>query len=177
VPLYLGCWVTQIPNLCLVVSDGPWWSSTDTVACILRCKCILSCASFSFRVPSSSQPHESLARSCASRGVRVPHDDINTWSPLFAGHPAPDDVPPAAFRTLSTVCSSSCLARLFHRAAVSRVLASGVASSVRAAPPRRWPLPSRRWRRLPTGCPAPAERRVDLRVLLSFGVRCGRSGG
>jgi len=59
VPLYLGCWVTQIPNRCLVVSDGPWWSSTDTVAftpCDVRC--ILSCASFSFRVPSSSQPHE-----------------------------------------------------------------------------------------------------------------------
>ena len=77
----------------------------------------------------------------------IPHHDISSRSPLTDGRPRPVYVPPAAFRTLSTVCSSPSLARLFHRAAVSRVLAPGVSSHRLAAPPRRRPLPSRRWRR------------------------------
>jgi hypothetical protein len=59
----------------------------------------------------------------------------------------PAYVPPSAFRTLSTASSSSNLAHLFRCAAVSRVLAPGVSSHDLAVPPRRWPLPSRRWRR------------------------------
>jgi hypothetical protein len=98
-----------------------------------------------------------LARSSSSRGVFCPLRDISTRSPRLAGHPEPDDVPPAAFRTLSTACSSPCLARLFRRAAVSRVSLQGFDSSDRAVPPRRWPSPSRRWRRPPAGCPAPAN--------------------
>lgn len=76
-----------------------------------------------------------------------PHHDISPKSPLTDRRPAPVYVPPSAFRTLSTACSSSNLARLFHRAAVSRVLAPGVSSRGPAASPRRRPLPSRRWRR------------------------------
>jgi hypothetical protein len=66
----------------------------------------------------------------------------------------PTYVPSSAFRTLSTGCSSSSLAHLFRCAAVSRVLAPGVSSPDLAVPPRRWPLPSRRWR-----CRLPVARR------------------
>lgn len=70
------------------------------------------------------------------------------------GHPKPTFVPPPAFRTLSTACSSQNLAGLFHPAATSRFRAPGVSSLVPAVPPRRWPFPPRRWRRPPvTGCP------------------------
>jgi hypothetical protein len=44
------------------------------------------------------------------------------------GHPRPTYVPPAAFHTLSTACSSSDLADLFHPAATSRFLAPGGSS-------------------------------------------------
>jgi hypothetical protein len=77
----------------------------------------------------------------------VPHRDISTRSPLFGERPASAFVPPSAFRTPSTVCSSPHLAHLFHRATASRVPAPGVSSHVPAAPPHRRPLPSRRWRR------------------------------
>jgi hypothetical protein len=57
-------WAAGLPGSlrCLVVSDGPWRSSTVTVRRISRCGCIRSCASLSFRVPSRSHP---LARSRA----------------------------------------------------------------------------------------------------------------
>jgi hypothetical protein len=44
------------------------------------------------------------------------------------GHPKPTCVPPAAFHTLSTACSSPDLADLFHPAATSRLRASGGSS-------------------------------------------------
>jgi len=50
--------------------------------------------------------------------------------------------PPSAFLALSTVCSSLCLAGLFHPAATSGIHLSGVCSCCRAAPSRRWPVPS-----------------------------------
>lgn len=56
-------------------------------------------------------------------------------------------VPPSAFRTLSTVSSSADLARLFRRAAASRVLAPGVCLPRSSRDASRHPLPSRRWRR------------------------------
>lgn len=55
-------------------------------------------------------------------------------------------VPPTAFRTLSTAYSSLSLADLFRSAATSRIPRRGC-SPGQAVPPRRWPLPSRRWRR------------------------------
>jgi hypothetical protein len=44
------------------------------------------------------------------------------------GHPRPVYVPPSAFHTLSTACSSLDLADLFHPAATSRLPASGASS-------------------------------------------------
>lgn len=86
------------------------------------------------------------------------------------GRPVPDFVPSSAFRALSTVCSSSCLARLFRRAAMSRVLAPGVRASDRAVPPRGGRSP------LAVGAAASrlldaSERRVDLRVFVPIGIR------
>jgi hypothetical protein len=57
-----------------------------------------------------------------------PLRDVSPASPRFDGHPRPTCVPPSAFRTLSTACSSHCLADLFHPAATSRLLASGGSS-------------------------------------------------
>jgi hypothetical protein len=85
--------------------------------------CILSWTSFSFRVRRAI----TCSFACASERLPwglVPHHDISAWSPVR--RVPSDDVPSAAFRTLSTACSSSCLAHLFHCAAVSRVHASGV---------------------------------------------------
>ena len=50
--------------------------------------------------------------------------------------------PPSAFLTLSTAYSSLCLAGLFHPAATSGIHLSGVCTCRRAAPSRRWPVPS-----------------------------------
>jgi len=58
-------------------------------------------------------------------------------------------VPSAAFLALSTACSSPHLAGLFHPAATSRIRAPGGSSPDPASPPRRWPVPPRRWRRSP----------------------------
>jgi len=52
----------------------------------------------------------------------LPLRDVNPVSPRSGGHPRPTCVPPAAFRTLSTACSSLDLAGFFHPAATSRVL-------------------------------------------------------
>src|SRR3989337_1014362 len=90
----------------------------------------MPCASSrELRVPSEFL--RTVTCSCARASELLPWGlgplhDINTRSPLLAGHPEPDDVPPAAFHTLSTACSSPCLARLFHRAAVSRVSLQGL---------------------------------------------------
>jgi len=66
--------------------------------------------------------------------------------------------PSAAFLTPSMVCSATGLVGLFHPTATSRVLPPGACSPHPAEPPRRWPVPSRRWRQNATdGCP-PAPR-------------------
>jgi hypothetical protein len=68
--------------------------------------------------------------------------------------------PSSAFRTPSMVCSATGLVGLFHPTATSRVLPPGVCSPHPARPPRRWPVPSRRWRQnAADGCP-PAPRPV-----------------
>jgi hypothetical protein len=71
-------------------------------------------------------PARPLSLPCAFPGVSFLLRDISTESPLPPGIPLPDYVPPPAFLTLSTVCSSRCLAGLFHPAAVSEVHSSGV---------------------------------------------------
>ena len=133
---------------CLVVSDGPLWSSDryrpprslrNRVHPLVDVALLQS--SFLHRPARASRDLERLPWGL------VPLHDISPRSPLTDGGPASVYVPPAAFRTLSTACSSSNLARLFRRAAMSRVLAPGVSSHDPAAPTRRRPLPSRRWRR------------------------------
>jgi hypothetical protein len=88
----------------------------------------------------------------------LPLRDLNPASPRFDGHPRPTCVPPSAFRTLSTACSSLDLAGLFHPAATSRLLASGASSpdlsgstsSVARASSPLAPSPA-------AGCPATPE--------------------
>jgi hypothetical protein len=93
---------------------------------ILRCR-VHPLVSFDLLQSAIRQSSaRALARPSSSLGVRFPLRGVSTRSPPVAGHPEPDDVPPAAFRTLSTACSSPCLARLFRRAAVSRVSLQGL---------------------------------------------------
>jgi len=94
--------------------------------------------------PSCLRRPEHPSRACARPtttgaflGVLRPLRGISVASPLTDGHPRPTYVPPSAFRTLSTACSSHCLADLFHPAATSRFRAPGVSSLVPAGPPRR----------------------------------------
>jgi hypothetical protein len=122
-------WAVGLPrsrNQCLVVSDGPWWSSTVTV---LRHLAMPGASSRELRSPPEFLQTVICSPALAFERLPwgpVPLRDISTRSPLSAGLPAPDDVPPAAFRTLSTACSSPCLAHLFHCAAVSRVSLQGL---------------------------------------------------
>jgi hypothetical protein len=71
-------------------------------------------------------PARALARPSSFRGVLSLFATSTRGVHSSTGLPEPDGVPPAAFRTLSTACSSPCLARLFHRAAVSRVSLQGL---------------------------------------------------
>ena len=65
------------------------------------------------RAPSLGSPTSSRHQPCESTA---------------SGHPRPAYVPPSAFHTLSTACSSLDLADLFHPAATSRFLAPGASS-------------------------------------------------
>jgi hypothetical protein len=111
-----------------------------------------------FVVPTSARASEPCLRKTHDHG-RLPWGSPTSSrhqlrESTSGGHPEPTFVPPSAFHTLSTACSSQRLAGLFHPAATSRFRAPGVSSLVPAVPPRRWPLPPRRWRRPPvTGCP------------------------
>jgi hypothetical protein len=72
-----------------------------------------------------------------------PHRGTSTPSPLPSEPPtARPTVPPSAFLTPSTACSSVCLAGLFRPATTSGIHLSGVLSRCRAASPRRRPVPS-----------------------------------
>ena len=82
------------------------------------------------------------------------------------GHPRPTYVPPSAFHTLSTACSSLDLADLFHPAATSRFPASGGSSPDLTATTSSValafaPLAPSSCRRLPDDA---GERRVDLKA-------------
>ena len=116
-----------------------------------------------FVVPTSARASKPCLRTTHDHG-RLPWGSLTSsrhqpCESTTGRHPRPTFVPPSAFHTLSTACSSHCLADLFHPAATSRFRAPGVCSLVPAVPPRRWPLPPRRWRLPPaTGCPAaPAD--------------------
>jgi hypothetical protein len=74
------------------------------------------------------------------------------------GHPRPVYVPPSAFHTLSTACSSHCLADLFHPAATSRFLASGGSSPDLTVPTSSMGLASAPLAPSPAvGCPTTPE--------------------
>jgi len=85
---------------------------------------ILSCTWLSSRV----------RRACVGPFDRAPSLGFPTSSrhqpseSTSDGHHRPAYVPPSAFRTLSTACSSPNLADLFHPAATSRLLAPGGSS-------------------------------------------------
>jgi hypothetical protein len=70
-------------------------------------------------------PARSLARPSSFRGVLALFT-TSTRGVHFDRASRARPVPPAAFHTLSTACSSPCLARLFRRAAVSRVSLQGL---------------------------------------------------
>jgi hypothetical protein len=110
----------------------------------------------------------------ASRGVLALFA-TSTRGVHFSKGFRPSYVPPSAFRTLSTVCSSPSLAHLFRCAAVSRVLAPGVSSPDQAAPPFGGLYP-RVVGAAACRLPSSSERRVDLRVLLLVVVRSVRRG-
>jgi len=70
--------------------------------------------------------------SCAPSGVQpalgfLPSSRHHRRSPPVRGSPIPRDVPPTGFLNLSTVCSASGFAGLFHPAATSRVSVQGFA--------------------------------------------------
>ena len=110
---------------CLAISGGPWRSSVGTVhrldqeadhplvsLALLQSSSCLRRPGVT-RAPSLGSPASSRRQRCESTAGE---------------HPRPTYVPPSAFRTLSTACSSHCLADLFHPAATSRLLAPGASS-------------------------------------------------
>ena len=70
-------------------------------------------------------------------GFAFPHDDINKPYRFCAGPSNSRHLPPLAFLTPPTVCSTTCRASLFHPAAVSRIHSSRVVPSRIAAMSRR----------------------------------------
>lgn len=86
---------------------------------------ILSCAFAPLQSISSSAclvPHDTKRLPWGSTPLR----DIDRRSPHSRRLPRPHFVPPSAFLTPSTACSSIGLAGLFHPAATSRIRSSGV---------------------------------------------------
>jgi hypothetical protein len=75
-----------------------------------------------FVVPASARMNRAPSMGSRTSSRRQPCESTAD------GHPGPTYVPPAAFHTLSTACSSHCLADLFHPAATSRFPASGGSS-------------------------------------------------
>ena len=106
---------------------------------------ILVCASLSSRVGRVRVGPFACVPGRLPWGL-LPLRDVDPASPLAGERPRLAYVPPTAFRTLSTASSSLSLADLFRSAATSRIPRRGC-SPGQAVPPRRWPLPSRRWRR------------------------------
>jgi len=102
--------------------------------------------------------------------------DINPWGPLAGGFLRPTYVPPSVFRTLSTVCSPSNLAGLFHPTATSEIAFQGfspVTSRPGSSPAR--PLMPFRDARLRSSCPfRTSSCHYAYRVLIRLPIRCHR---
>jgi hypothetical protein len=94
------------------------------------------------------------------------------------GHPRPTYVPPSAFHTLSTACSSHCLADLFHPAATSRFPASGGSSPDLTVPTSSMGLASAPLAPSPAAGLTRRRRRASRRPrgLLQAGIRCTDRG-
>jgi hypothetical protein len=171
--MYRVCWVNPIPPMprrfrrtVVVFRPAP-------SPCILRSR-VHPIVSFVLLQSAFSQsPARARLRLERLPWGLVPLHDISQPSPPSAGRPASDFVPPSAFRTLSTVSSSIDLAHLFRYAAVSRVLAPGVASHDPAAVVLATRYP-RAVGAAACRLPGSSERRVDLRVLLRIVVRSVR---
>jgi hypothetical protein len=118
-------------------------------------------------------PSETIRLSPARCARRAPSVGFRTSSrcqqpeSTSDGVPRPRlTVPPSAFLTPSTVCSSGCLASLFHPATTSRVIASGVSSHRPVCADSSPSLPTSPL--APESCHlamAPILRHVDLVVL------------
>jgi len=138
---------------------------------------ILVCASLSSRVGRVRVGPFTLVPGRLPWGL-VPLRDVDPVSPLGGERPRLAYIPPAAFHTLSTACSSPGLADLFRSAATSRISLRGCPPDL-AAPPHRWPLPSRRWRRVSVaGCPTTPSRVASTSgPSLQAGIRCSSPSG
>jgi hypothetical protein len=168
--MYLGCWVTQIPNQCLVVSDGPWWSSTVTVAPLLASQ---SHPLVSFVLLQSSfrqSPARALARPSCSRGVlslfAASAPGVHSHRASRARRRSAHSVSHALDGLLLPVPCAFVSPRCRVQGFASRVCflhPSRTTSSVAVTLAPLAPLACR--------LPGASERRVDLRVLLSSRVR------
>jgi len=100
----------------------------------------------SFASPTEYELLQSCPMCCHTERLPwgfLPHRGNNKQSPLPSELPmSRPTVPPSAFLAPSTVCSSACLAGLFHPAATSGIHLPGVISRCLAASPRRRPVPS-----------------------------------
>jgi hypothetical protein len=127
----------------------------------------------SFASPTEfSGPHlPAISRSRAPSLGFAPHRDVNLRSPHSRASQA-RSVPPSAFLTPSTVCSSAGLAGLFHPAAASGIHPSGIFPSAKPHQLVAGRYPRDVW---PRFLPPVARRRQirdpAFRVLLLAGVR------
>jgi hypothetical protein len=129
----------RLPTSDSLISSGPAWVFPAAPAPVLLRKRVHPLLSFSSPTECVAAPTLSGTRERQTPVLGfVPHRDINSQSPLMGRAPTLHHlVPPAAFHTPSTVCSSARLAGLFHPAATSWVHTPGV-SVRRPAEPPRW---------------------------------------
>jgi hypothetical protein len=95
----------------------------------------------SYRVSTAPNLPRTFVRD-ASLGVSIPIATSTERVHLRASIPSSPYGPPSAFLTPSAVCSSLCLAGLFHPAATSGIHLPGVFSRYPARATRRRPVPS-----------------------------------
>jgi hypothetical protein len=142
----------RLPTASSLFSSGPSWVFPAVPAPDLLRERVHPLISFS----SPSECAAAPTLPCARRRLTPvlgfpPHRDTSPQSPLMGQAPKPDHrVPPSAFLTPSTVCSSACLASLFHPAATSRVHTPGVSFRHPADPSHRRAVPSCRSSQAPT---------------------------
>jgi hypothetical protein len=173
--MYLGRWVTQIPNQCLVVSDGPWWSSTVTVALLLASQ---SHPLVSFVLLQSTFRQSSaraLSRPSSSRGV-LSLFTTSTWGVhVSPGIPSPTTFRPQRFTRSRRLAPPRALRVCFaalpcpgfrFKGCLLRPSRTTSSVAVTLAPLAAFAC------RLPGA----SERRVDLKVVLSSRVRSVRRG-